>query len=138
GSFPDPMALLSGVDYYAYGTGNLFPVLHSTDLVNWASVGTAFASAPRWSSGNPWAPSVLADPRRCPDAAAGSTSTSCFFMYYVGLDNALATPSNCIGVATADAPAGPFRDRGILTLASGAADPVRGPTACGGGAGGGD
>jgi beta-xylosidase len=56
-------------------------------------------------------------------------------MYYVGLNNALATPSNCVGVATADAPAGPFRDHGILTLASGAVDPVRGPIGCGDSAG---
>jgi hypothetical protein len=34
GSFPDPMALRTSVDYYAYATGANFPILHSTDLVN--------------------------------------------------------------------------------------------------------
>jgi arabinan endo-1,5-alpha-L-arabinosidase len=136
GSFPDPMAMLTGTVYYAYATGDRFPIIRSTDLVSWTTVGTAFPSTapPKWSSGNPWAPSVLQDPRRCPDAAT-STSTSCFFMYYVGLNNALPTPSNCIGVATADSPAGPFRDHGMLTLASGAVDPVRGPIGCGDGGG---
>src|SRR5215212_9947185 len=43
GSFPDPMAHFTGVEYYAYSTGSRFPVIRSTDLVNWESVGTAFA-----------------------------------------------------------------------------------------------
>jgi len=135
GSFPDPMAQFTGVEYYGYSTGSRFPVARSTDLVNWTTVGTAFATAPAWSGGNPWAPSVLADPRPCADRTTGSTSTTCFYLYYVGLDNALATPANCIGVATADNPAGPFRDKGILTRSSGAVDPVRGPIGCGDSAG---
>jgi beta-xylosidase len=133
GSFPDPMAHLrpAPVEYYAYSTGSRFPVIRSTDLVNWAAVGTAFTTAPAWSSGNPWAPSVLADPRPCTDRAPGSTSGECYFLYYVGLNNKLATPSNCIGVATADSPAGPFRDRGILTRSDGTVHPTRGPIGCG-------
>jgi beta-xylosidase len=131
GSFPDPMAQFTGVEYYAYSTGSRFPVIRSTDLVNWTAVGTAFTTSPRWSSGNPWAPSVLADPHPCADRPAGSTSTTCFYLYYVGLDNALATPANCIGVATADQPAGPFRDKGILTRSNGTVDPVRGRIGCG-------
>jgi beta-xylosidase len=131
GSFPDPMAHFTGVEYYAYSTGSKFPVIRSTDLVSWTTVGTAFEAPPTWSGGNPWAPSVLADPRPCADRQAGSTSTTCFYLYYVGLNNTLATPANCIGVATADGPAGPFRDKGILTRSSGAADPVRGPIGCG-------
>jgi arabinan endo-1,5-alpha-L-arabinosidase len=125
------MAAFAGVEYFAYGTGDRFPVMRSTDLVSWSSAGTAFTSRPSWSSGNSWAPSVLAVGSRCADAPAGSPSTSCYVMYYVGLNNALATPANCIGVATADAPAGPYRDHGILMRASGATDPVRGPIGCG-------
>jgi hypothetical protein len=94
-------------------------------------VGYAFAAPPSWSSGNPCAPSVLADSRPCADRPAGSTSTSCFYLYCVSLNNALATPANCIGVATADTPAGPFRDEGILTRSNGTVDPVRGPIGCG-------
>src|SRR4051812_38412356 len=97
GSFPDPMGAFTGVEYYGYSTGSRFPVIRSTDLVNWTTVGTAFAAPPSWSSGNPWAPSVLAANQPCADRPAGSTSTMCFYLYYVGLDNALATPSNCIG-----------------------------------------
>ena len=74
---------------------------------------------------------MLADGRPCADRQAGSTSTTCFYLYYVGLNNTLATAANCIGVATADTPAGPFRDKGILTRSSGAVDPVRGPIGCG-------
>jgi beta-xylosidase len=129
------LGAFTGVEYYAYSTGSRFPVIRSTDLVNWTPAGYAFDAAPAWSSGNPWAPSVLAVNQPCADRAAGSTSTMCFYLYYVGLDNALATPSNCIGVAIADAPAGPFRDKGILKLASGAVDPVRGPIGCGDGGG---
>jgi beta-xylosidase len=135
GSFPDPMGAFTGVEYYAYSTGSRFPVIRSTDLVRWTSVGTAFATSPGWSSGNPWAPSVLATGQPCADRAAGSTSTACYFLYYVGLNNALATPANCIGVATADTPAGPFRDHGILTRSDGVVDPVRGPIGCGDSAG---
>jgi hypothetical protein len=69
-------------------------VIRSIDLVNWATVGTAFAASPAWSSGNPWAPSVLADSKRCTDAPAESTSNACYYLYYVGLNNKLATPSN--------------------------------------------
>jgi beta-xylosidase len=135
GSFPDPMGMFTGVEYYGYSTGSRFPVIRSTDLVNWATVGTAFATSPAWSSGNPWAPSVLASSQPCADRAPGSTSPNCYFLYYVGLNNALATPSNCIGVATADVPAGPFRDHGILTRSDGVGDPVRGPIGCGDSAG---
>ena len=131
GSFPDPMGAFTGIDYYAYSTGSRFPIIRSTNLVDWQTVGYAFDAPPSWSAGNPWAPSVLADPRPCADRPAGSTSTSCFYLYYVSLNNSLATPSNCIGVATADTPAGPFRDKGILTRSSGATDPVRGPIGCG-------
>jgi beta-xylosidase len=135
GSFPDPMAHFTGVEYYAYSTGSRFPVIRSTDLVNWETVGTAFATSPGWSSGNPWAPSVLVDSQPCTDRPPGSTSNACYYLYYVGLNNQLATPSNCIGVATADAPAGPFRDRGVLTRTDGTVDPVRGPIGCGDSAG---
>jgi beta-xylosidase len=137
GSFPDPMALLTGTDYYAYGTGSNFPILHSTDLVNWSSAGTAFTSStfPSWDSGNPWAPSVLAVPtsssRSCPGFNLPDGAT-CFFMYYTGLNNNLATPSNCIGVATSDRPDGGFKDQGIL---SNGTTTSRGPLGCGDAAG---
>jgi beta-xylosidase len=133
--FADPAVLRVGNEYYAYGTGDRFPVLRSSDLVHWSSAGTAMASRPAWSSGNSWAPSVLAIDDRCPDAAARTTSATCYVMYYVGLNNELATPANCVGVALADNPTGPFRDHGILTAVDGRGDPLRGPIGCGDGAG---
>lgn len=124
GPFADPMVLFTGREYLAYSTGARFPMARSTDLTSWSSAGAAFASggAPAWSSGNPWAPSVLAD-----EAQPGSG----FFLYYGGLNSALATPANGIGVATASAAGGPFEDRGLLTLLDETLDPVRGPIGCG-------
>jgi beta-xylosidase len=132
-SLPDPMALRVGADYYAYGTGPNFPILHSTDLVRWQRAGAAFTpdTFPRWSGGNPWGPSVLAvettASRPCPgfDLPVGAP---CFFMYYTGVNRRLATPSNCIGVATSDRPDGGFKDQGILTNGR---TTVRGPVGCG-------
>lgn len=124
GSFADPMVHLSGREYLAYSTGARFPMARSTDLVHWSKAGTVFtrAGAPAWSSGNPWAPSVLED-----DAQPGSA----FFLYYGGLNGTLATPANGIGVATAHAATGPWTDQGLLTQLDGTVDRVRGPIGCG-------
>ena len=136
GSFPDPMAMRTGVDYYAYATGGNFPILHSTDLVNWSSAGTAFTAAtfPSWSSGNPWAPSVLAvitQDGRCGSLGLAPGSV-CFILYYTGLNNALPTASNCIGVAVSGRPDGGFVDQGILDNGTTTA---RGRVGCGDAAG---
>ena len=132
GSFPDPMALRTSVDYYAYATGANFPILHSTDLVNWSTAGTAFTADtfPEWSSGNPWSPSALAV--TSPDGQCGSlqlpAGSPCFLLYYTGLNNGLPTPSNCIGVAVSSRPDGGFVDQGILDNGT---TTVRGPVGCG-------
>ena len=47
GGLPDPMGLHDLGDFYSYGTGDLFPVLHSTDLVHWTTVGTAMTTPAR-------------------------------------------------------------------------------------------
>jgi beta-xylosidase len=133
GSFPDPMAVRTGVDYYAYATGGNFPILHSTDLVNWSGAGAAFTAAtfPSWSSGNPWAPSVLAVTTGA-DGRCGSlvlpAGSLCFVLYYTGLNNALPAASNCIGVAVSARPDGGFVDQGILDNGTTTA---RGPVGCG-------
>jgi beta-xylosidase len=117
-AFPDPFVLDSGdthSDYWAFATGNLFPVLHSADLVHWTSEGTAMSTRPAWvvTSGDwhPWAPSVIHSELPCPGAASGG----CYVMYYVGLSAAY--NRNCIGVATSPTPGGPYSDRGPLGLA---------------------
>ena len=114
---PDPFVLDNGGthnDYWAFATGNLFPVLHSSDLVHWSPQRPALSSRPAWvtkaSDWHPWAPSVLQTSQACP----GTTSSSCYVMYYVGLSAAL--NANCIGVATSPTPGGPYRDQGPLGL----------------------
>jgi beta-xylosidase len=148
GSSPDPSALHdgSGSDYYLYTTGDLFPMQHSTDLVHWTSLGTAFTQRPSWvvqsADWHPWSPSVLRHDGPCP----GSTSPSCYYLFYTGLSEQYAT--NCVAVATATTPGGPFTDRGPLAgpalgqLANGLLGPLVGllntivrPIGCGDGEG---
>src|ERR1700759_1657010 len=72
-------------DYWAFVTGDRFPILRSSDLVHWRSAGTAFAARPGWvvpaGDWHPWAPSVSA-------VGAG------YVMYYVGLSR---YGVNCVG-----------------------------------------
>jgi xylan 1,4-beta-xylosidase len=106
-SFPDPMVLHTRAGYFAYATSTgwqsparAFPVLHSRDLRHWTHVGDALHRRPRWANGNLWAPSVL--------QARGR-----YFLYY----GARRAKDNlhCLAVATSKKPAGPFRDRGVIT-----------------------
>src|SRR5687767_14279614 len=59
GDYPDPSVIRVGKDYWATATssewGPQFPILHSTDLVNWEIVGPAFAKRPEWATANFWA-----------------------------------------------------------------------------------
>lgn len=114
GSLPDPMSLAERGVYYAYGTGDRFPIVRSTDLVHWEPAGRAFARRPPWvpatGDWNPWAPSVIRRDAPCP----GSASPPCYVMYYTGLGASLSPPANCIGVAVSTSPAGPFADLGVL------------------------
>src|SRR5262245_41713832 len=114
---PDPTILsvdpsYCGADapscYYAYTTQVVFlivPVWRSTDLVHWTlandisgNVMPELAPWVRW--GHNWAPSVLEVP--------GNPESSRFVMWYTARDNA--TGRQCLGVATAAHPAGPFVD----------------------------
>jgi beta-xylosidase len=113
-------------DYWAYLTGTGFPILHSSDLVHWWPAGTAFTSRPTWvrsGNWNPWAPNVTMVNGPCP----GTTSPHCYVMYYVGASQQFA--ANCIGVATATSPDGPFTDLG--PLAGTAPDAMGRPIGCG-------
>ena len=76
----------------------IFPLLHSTDLVNWRRVGAVFQTPPAWSGGSYWAPEIAHDGDR-------------FFIYYTARkkDGPL-----CIAVADADRPDGPYTDHGPL------------------------
>jgi hypothetical protein len=73
GDFPDPSVIRVGRDYWATATTSqwapIFPLLHSTDLMNWELKGAVFQAAPSWSAGSYWAPEI-------------STHGGRFFVYY--------------------------------------------------------
>jgi beta-xylosidase len=98
--FPDPDVLKVGDAYYVYATntGSLnVQAARSTDLVNWQLLPDAMPVLPPWAEGgNTWAPEVTT-------WDGGQT----FVLYFTArIKNA---GRQCIGVATADKPEGPFR-----------------------------
>jgi beta-xylosidase len=102
GDYPDPSVIRVGKDFYATATssewGPEFPILHSTDLVNWNIVGVVFPRRPEWSVGNYWAPEIWQENGK-------------FYIFYVARrkDGPL-----CIAAATAAKPTGPYTDHGAL------------------------
>ncbi len=113
GDHPDPSIIRTGKDFWATSTssewGPQFPILHSTDLVNWEQVGNVFAHRPAWASANFWAPEI-------------SEFNGKYFVYYVGRTNGGALS---VAVATADKPSGPYLDHGpLVSQTDGSIDPV--------------
>ncbi|PZR64721.1 MAG: glycoside hydrolase [Chloroflexi bacterium] len=103
--FPDPGALKVGSTWYAYattGNGDNLQAARSTDLVHWEYLDEVLPKLATWSTGDTWAPEV----RR---TSAG------YVMYYTTRDPNLIRPdgtgSQCVSVAVASSPAGPFSDR---------------------------
>jgi beta-xylosidase len=100
GDFPDPFVLVAGDRYFAYGTqtGDLnVQVMESADLAGWTHLGDALPELPAWAEpGRTWAPAVLA------------MGDGCILYYAVRHEGA---GRQCISVATAADPAGPFVDR---------------------------
>jgi beta-xylosidase len=99
GDFPDP-CLLPGQDrYYAYATntrGVNVQLMVSTDLASWAYLGDALPALPAWAGpGYTWAPAVAPVADR-------------FVLYYTVRH--AASGRQCISVATASTPEGPFVD----------------------------
>ncbi|MGH9074256.1 MAG: glycoside hydrolase family 43 protein, partial [Acidimicrobiales bacterium] len=96
--FPDPDVIRVGGTYFAYGTnaaGGNIQIIQSTDLATWTLVGDALPQLPGWATqGATWAPAVLAYGRS--------------FILFYATD---AGPTECISVAVAAAPQGPFIDR---------------------------
>jgi beta-xylosidase len=101
GNFADPFVLKVGDTWYAYATGDLvvnLQVARSADLVRWERLDDALPELPEWSAlqkGLTWAPEVARTP-------AG------FVLYYTLRD--AGSGRQCISVAVADRPEGPFRD----------------------------
>jgi beta-xylosidase len=104
-NFPDPHVLLHNGEFIAYATnsGLNLPMLSSKDLVHWAPVVDAqgrrvdgMPSLASWAEeGRTWAPEVL---------KVGNQ----WLLYYTARSRALKT--QCVGVAIAADPRGPFRD----------------------------
>ena len=132
GGLADPMVLQDNGTYYAYGTGERFPMARSTDLVTWASIPPAMTTRPAWvprtGNWNPWAPSVLRNEPACPGSA-------CYVMYYTALNVTLEPDVNCIGVAISSTAAGPFTDTGMLNTNPSSTDAEGRPIGCGDDAG---
>jgi hypothetical protein len=100
--FPDPDVILVGSTYYAYATNSVagnIQIISSTDLTHWTAVGDALPSLPTWATTDEtWAPSVL---------QVGAT----FVLYYsVRVAGPGGGGAECISVATATQPQGPFTD----------------------------
>lgn len=102
GDYPDPSIIRVGKDYYATATSNdwspEFPILHSTDLVNWTIAGEVFPRRPEWSNGFHWAPEIWQDNGK-------------FYVFYAARKTG---GSLCIAAATAAKPLGPYTDHGAM------------------------
>ena len=100
-NFPDPM-IITGPDdtYWAFatnGNGANVQTLTSSDLVTWQPATDALPDLARWTApGDVWAPEVAV---HGPDR---------FVMYYT--TRAPAEPVQCISVAAAESPGGPYVD----------------------------
>ena len=113
GDYPDPSIIRVGKEFWATATssewGPQFPLLRSTDLVNWELTGSVFKHRPEWAVGNFWAPEI-------------SEYKGRYFVYYVGRKKA---GPLAVAVATAEKPSGPYTDCGpLVSQAAGSIDPV--------------
>jgi len=102
GDYPDPSVVKIGDTYWASATTSnwmpAYPILKSTDLINWQTVGNVFNKLPGWADFYFWAPEISYDNGKV-------------YMYYA----AHKTGGNlCVGVASADKPEGPYKDHGPL------------------------
>lgn len=104
GYLADPFVIKHNDEYWAYGTSELqtdgrwFPVLHSTDLAHWEYVGGALEPIRNPDGTAYWAPEVV-------------YHNGLFHMYYSAATDS-GDESHRLRLATADHPAGPFRDIG--------------------------
>jgi len=100
--FPDPDVIQVDGLYYAYATNDAMSnvqVATSRDLRSWTALPDAMPTLPAWvEAGDTWAPDVV---QLGPDS---------FVLYFTAHD--AAADAQCIGVATASGPAGPFTAEG--------------------------
>src|SRR5688500_7627889 len=113
GDYPDPSVIRVRNEYWGTATssewGPPFPLLRSSDLVNWEIVGSVFEHRPDWAVGNFWAPEIWEYRGR-------------YFVYYVARKRG--GPLH-LAVATAAKPGGPYRDHGpLIGQDAGSIDPA--------------
>ena len=105
--FPDPDVILVGGTYFAYGTNSVagnIQIIESTNLTNWTVVGNALPTIPSWAAPDAtWAPAV---------AQIGGA----YVLYYAADVAGPGGGEECISVATAGQPQGPFTDNSVSPL----------------------
>jgi beta-xylosidase len=105
--FPDPDVLLVGGTYFAYATNSVagnIQIIKSTDLTTWTPVGNALPSLPHWATPDAtWAPAV---------AHIGAN----YLLYYAAEVAGPGGGEECISVASAAQPQGPFVDNSSAPL----------------------
>ena len=97
--FADPDVIVAKGTYYAYGTnstaGNI-QIMESSDLLDWRKAGDALPTLASWATpGFTWAPAVIHVRRS-------------YLLYYTAAT--AGSKVQCISVATAKKPQGPFTD----------------------------
>jgi beta-xylosidase len=99
-AFADPAVLVDGNTFWAYGTNDNainIQVAQSDDLVQWSSPQEALPALPAWANpafGHVWAPDLF------------KTQQGKYIMYFSARHATAA--KQCVGVAVASSPAGPF------------------------------
>lgn len=102
GDFPDPSVTKVDNAYWATATTSnwapVFPLLKSTDLVDWQPQGFVFNELPSWADYYFWAPEISYDDGKV-------------YVYYTAHKT---NGSLCVAIASADKPQGPYHDHGPL------------------------
>jgi beta-xylosidase len=102
GDHPDPSIVKIGNDYWASATTSnwmpAYPLLKSTDMVNWTMQGYVFNKLPDWADYYFWAPEI-------------SYENGKVYVYYAAHKKG---GNLCLGIASADKPEGPYKDSGPL------------------------
>lgn len=102
GDHPDPSVIKIGDTYWASSTSSnwmpAYPLLKSKDLIHWKLVSHVFPKLPEWADYYFWAPELSYDKGKV-------------YVYYAAHKKG---GNLCIGVASADSPAGPYKDHGPL------------------------
>jgi beta-xylosidase len=108
GYFADPHAIKTPDGYYAYGTGPVgadgraFPILRSSDLVHWETVGGALEPLNNPAALNYWAPEVAEKNGR-------------YYLFY-SASTTQSDEHHRLRVAVSASPAGPFKDSGHILI----------------------